>query len=63
MKKFSFIIGLLTLVSCKSTKHTDCDAYGYNTIKENTTLVKVEHCHIEEESYCYYTVDTIRLTK
>ena len=56
MKKFSLIIGLVILVSCKSTKHTDCDAYGYNTIK-------VEHCHIEEESYCYYTVDTIRLTK
>ena len=55
MKKFSLIIGLVLLSSCKTSK-TNCDAYS-------SYEIKVEHCHIEEESYCYYTVDTIRLTK
>ena len=54
MKKFSLILGLILLVGCKSSKQS-CDAYSYE--------IKVEHCHIDEESYCYYTVDTIRLTK
>ena len=54
MKKFSLILGLILLTGCKSSKQS-CDAYSYE--------IKVEHCHIEEESYCYYTVDTIRLTK
>ena len=54
MKKFSLIIGLILLTGCKSSKQS-CDAYSYE--------IKVEHCHIDEESYCYYTVDTIRLTK
>ncbi len=55
MKKFSLIIGLVLLSSCKTSK-TNCDAYS-------SYEIKVEHCHIEEESYCYYTVDTIHLTK
>jgi hypothetical protein len=54
MKKFSLIIGLILLSSCKTPK-TNCDAYSYE--------IKVEHCHIDEESYCYYSIDTIRLTK
>ncbi len=54
MKKFSLILGLILLTGCKSSKQS-CDAYSYE--------IKVEHCHIDEESYCYYTVDTIRLTK
>jgi hypothetical protein len=53
MKKFSLILGLILLTGCKSSKQS-CDAYSYE--------IKVEHCHIDEESYCYYTVDTIRLT-
>ncbi len=54
MKKFSLILGLILLTGCKSSKQS-CDAYSYE--------IKVEHCHIDEENYCYYTVDTIRLTK
>jgi hypothetical protein len=54
MKKFIIILGLVLLSSCKTSK-TSCDAYSYE--------IKVEHCHIEEESYCYYSVDTIHLTK
>ena len=54
MKKFSLILGLILLTGCKSSKQS-CDAYSYE--------IKVEHCHIDEESYCYYAVDTIRLTK
>jgi hypothetical protein len=54
MKKFSLILGLILLTGCKSSKQS-CDAYSYE--------IKVEHYHIDEESYCYYAVDTIRLTK
>jgi hypothetical protein len=54
MKKFIIILGLVLLSSCKTSK-TSCDAYSYE--------IKVEHCHIDEESYCYYSIDTIRLTK
>ena len=48
------------LTSCKSTK-SGCDAYGYNTTKKNS--IKIEHCHIEEEKYCYYSIDTIKFVK
>jgi len=54
MKKFGLIVGLILLAGCKTSK-TNCDAYSYE--------IKVEHCHIDEESYCYYSIDTIRLTK
>jgi hypothetical protein len=54
MKKFSLIVGLILLTGCKTSK-TSCDAYSYE--------IKVEHCHIDEESYCYYSVDTIFLKK
>ena len=53
MKKFLLLLPFF-LLSCKTSK-TNCDAYSYE--------IKVEHCHIDEESYCYYSVDTIRLTK
>ena len=59
MKKFSFIVGLFILVSCKSSK-SGCDAYGNNTMKGDSIKIKIEHCHIEEENYCYYSIDTIR---
>jgi hypothetical protein len=49
-----FIVGVIILTSCKTSK-VDCDAYSYE--------IKVEHCHIDEESYCYYSVDTIFLKK
>ena len=63
MKKFSLIIGLLVLVSCKTSKHSGCDAYG-NTylIRKDSMIVKVDHCHIEKEHYCHYNVDTFYLT-
>ena len=37
------------------------EVLGLNTylIKSDSTIVKVDHCHIEEENYCYYSVDTI----
>jgi hypothetical protein len=54
MKKLILIVGIIILTSCKTSK-VDCDAYSYE--------IKVEHCHIDEESYCYYNIDTIRLTK
>jgi hypothetical protein len=54
MKKFGLIVGFILLTGCKTSK-TNCDAYSYE--------IKVDHCHIEEESYCYYSVDTIHLTK
>lgn len=54
MKKLILIVGLTLLTGCKTSK-TNCDAYSYK--------IKVEHCHIDEESYCYYSIDTIRLTK
>jgi hypothetical protein len=60
MKKFSLIVGLLLLTSCKSSK-SGCDAYGNNIMKSDSINVKVEHCHIEEENYCYYSIDTIYL--
>lgn len=53
MKKFLLLLPLF-LLSCKTSK-TSCDAYSYE--------IKVEHCHIDEEQYCYYSVDTIHLTK
>ena len=46
---------LMTMLSGCKTSKTSCDAYSYE--------IKVEHCHIDEENYCYYSVDTIRLTK
>ncbi len=64
MKKISLIIGLILLTSCKTSKHTDCDAYSDTyLIREDSMIVKVYHCHIEEENYCQYSVDTMLLTK
>jgi hypothetical protein len=63
MKKFSLILGLVLLTGCRTSK-TNCDAYGNAYfIRTDSMIVVVDHCHIDEESYCYYTVDTIRLTK
>jgi hypothetical protein len=48
-----------TLSSCKSSK-SGCDAYGNSRVINNDSMiVKVEHCHIEKENYCFYSVDTI----
>jgi hypothetical protein len=47
------------LSSCKSSK-SGCDAYGNSRVIDNDSMiVKVEHCHIEKENYCFYSVDTI----
>jgi hypothetical protein len=62
MRKFSLIVGLLLLISCKSSK-SGCDAYGSNIMKSDSIKIKVEHCHIEEENYCYYSIDTIKFVK
>ncbi len=64
MKKLSLIIGLVLLGSCKTTKHTDCDAYGNAYfIRTDSMIVVVDHCHDDKNHYCYYNLDTIRLTK
>jgi hypothetical protein len=42
---------LMSLLSGCKTSKTSCDAYSYE--------IKVEHCHIDEEQYCFYSVDTI----
>jgi hypothetical protein len=53
------IIISATLSSCKSSK-SGCDAYGNSRVIDNDSMiVKVEHCHIEKENYCFYSVDTI----
>ena len=63
MKKFSLIIGLIILSSCKTSK-SNCDAYSDSyLIRTDSTIVKVYHCHIEEENYCQYSVDTFFLKK
>lgn len=61
--KLILIMVYVTLSSCKSSK-SGCDAYGSNyELKTDSTIVKVQHCHIPKESYCYYTTDTIYLKK
>ena len=56
------IVSLLT--GCKSTKNADCDAYGdAYFIRTDSMIVVVDHCHNDKEHYCYYSLDTIRLTK
>lgn len=45
----------MVLFGCKTSKE-GCNAYSSYDIK-------VEHCHIDEENYCFYSIDTIRLTK
>jgi len=63
MKKFSLILGLVFLTSCKTSK-TNCDAYGNAYfIRTDSMIVVVDHCHDEKNHYCYYNLDTIRLTK
>ena len=63
MKKFSLILGLILLTGCKTSK-TNCDAYGNeNFIRTDSMIVVVDHCHDDKNHYCYYNLDTIRLTK
>lgn len=41
MKSLIFVsILTLTLVSCKTSSHTSCDAYSMNTISEDSSIVK-----------------------
>lgn len=41
MKSLIFVsILTLTLVSCKTSSHTPCDAYSMNTISEDSSIVK-----------------------
>ena len=63
MKKLIYSLGLIViLMSCKTSK-ANCDAYSSYKIQKDSTIVKVEHCHIEQEQYCFYLIDTIQLTK
>ena len=59
------ITAMVTLFSsCKSTKNSNCDAYGdAYFIRTDSMIVVVDHCHNDKEHYCYYSLDTIRLTK
>lgn len=57
--KLALMLLYILLTSCKSSKF-GCDAYGSNfEIQEDSIIVKVNHCHIEKENYCFYSVDTI----
>ena len=41
MKNLIFVsILTLTLVSCKTSSHTPCDAYSMNTISEDSSIVR-----------------------
>ena len=61
--KLALMITYLSLSSCKSTK-SSCDAYGSNyENRKDSVIVKVDHCHIDSENYCYYSVDTFFLKK
>jgi hypothetical protein len=63
MKKFSLILGLVLLTGCKTSK-TNCDAYGNAYfIRTDSMIVVVDHYHDEKNHFCYYNLDTIRLTK
>jgi len=63
MKKLIYSLGLVViLMSCKTSK-SNCDAYGSYEIQKGSTIIKVDHCHIEQEQYCFYSIDTIRLQK
>ena len=77
MKKI--ILGLailLAFASCKSTKNSDCDAYGsiepqsmdFDFVTIDTLYLEEEHIHIEEESLCgwspayvYIIIDTVKI--
>lgn len=57
--KLLLLLTYALLTSCKSTK-SGCDAYGSTqNVKDNFTRVKIEHCHINEDNYCFYSIDTI----
>ena len=57
----STILAIATFLSgCKSSKHAGCDAYSDTyLIETDSMIVKVEHCHVTEKSYCSYSTDTI----
>ena len=43
MKPLFFVTVLsLSLLSCKSTKHADCDAYSLNSFQTSDSLTKLE---------------------
>jgi hypothetical protein len=67
---------LLALVSCKTTKNANCDAYGSNKkspldfdyVMIDTLYLEEEHVHLEEECLCswlpaqtYIIVDTLKI--
>lgn len=68
MKKVLAVIGILTLLSCK-TKQASCDAYTtVQFIERDTLCIESQHIHIEDESLCSYfddieiiAVDTIEI--
>ena len=63
MVKLLIIMTYVLLSGCK-TSETNCDAYGHlGQVERDSIMIQVEHCHIEEENYCFYSIDTIRLNK
>ena len=77
MKKIILGLGiLLAFASCKSTKNSNCDAYGsigsqsmdFDYVNIDTLYLEEEHIHIEEESLCgwspsyvYVIIDTVKI--
>ena len=68
MKKVLAVIGILTLLSCK-TKQVSCDSYTtVQFIQRDTLCIESQHIHIEDEFLCDYfddieiiAVDTIEI--
>ena len=64
MKKLLFILPLL--VACKTTKTSDCDAYGY--IQKDTIKLTTEHINFEgrcsaDTTMILCVVDTLYIPK
>jgi len=64
MKKLLFILPLL--VACKTTKTSDCDAYGY--IQKDTIELTTEHINFEgrcsaDTTMILCVVDTLYIPK
>ena len=63
MKKLIYLFGIVViLMSCKTSK-AGCDAYSSYDTQKDSTIVKANHRHIEQEKYCFYSIETIQLTK
>ena len=62
MKKLLIILPLL--FACKSSKNTDCDAYGQTFVEQDTIVLTTEHINYgnkcsEDTTMVTYLVDSI----